>query len=138
MPFDQLYKRWLLQLGIMSFQKIWLDYAGPRFLNAHSLRQLDSKCLEEIDTEVMYIMQRLFCFPTADEAGRLGSLYHDDNDGTDLGGLICDASARERFRQGGLERLFSDMVYWPHGVIAIEAPEIFDQMFIVKARFEQP
>ena len=135
-PFDQLYKRWLIQQGILSFQRIWLAFAGPRFLNGKGTKKLDSKCLEEIDTEILYIMQRLFCFPTRDEALRLGSLYHDDNDGTDLGGIICDNDARMRFRQGGLEKLVSEMVYWPHGVVAIEAPEIFEQMFAIKSRFE--
>ncbi len=137
MPFDQLYKRWLVQLGIMSFQKLWLDYAGPRLLDPAESSWNRDRCLEEIDREVVYIMQRLFCFPTAEEAGRLGSLYHDDNDGTDLGGIICDEAARARFREGGLEKLSESMVYWPHGVVGIERQGVFDQMFAVKNHFEQ-
>jgi hypothetical protein len=83
-------------------------------------------------------MQRLFCFPTSEEAQRLGSLYHDDNDGTETGGIICDTESRKIFRQSGVDKLFTEKVYWPHGVIGIEAQNIIDQLFALKIRLQFP
>lgn len=137
-PFEQMYKRWLIQLGIMSFQKIWLDFSGRRLYHENNFRTITPLYLQEIDSEILYIMQRLFCFPTSEEAKRLGSLYHDDNDGTDTGGIICDTESRKIFCQGGVDKLFSEKVYWPHGVIGIEAQNIIDQLFALKIRLQLP
>ncbi|WP_439333335.1 recombinase family protein, partial [Solidesulfovibrio aerotolerans] len=99
---------------------------------------LDAACLEEIDREVIAILRRPWSFPTPEEAGRLGSLFHDDNNGTDTGGIICSDPCRAAFREGGLEKLYNSNAYWPQGIIGLESPGLIEHIFALKHRLELP
>jgi len=136
-PFEQIRKRTLIQHGIQEFQRIWLEFQSTRKPSPGEAFP-DEVSLREMDREVVAILRRLWSFPLPEEAERLGSLFHDDNNGTDTGDIICSSRSREVYRKGGFNGLAAEMAYWPQGVVGLESPELLEHILATKKRFELP
>ncbi len=126
-PEEQRRKR-LVQEGILQFQRQWLTMLLQKKYRCIE-GQLPPSFFHGIDLSLPAIIQRLFAFPLTEEALRLGSYHHDDNNGVDSWNSICDEKERAAFRAGGLEALAKMRAYWPHGIVAIERPDIFELFF---------
>jgi predicted HAD superfamily hydrolase/glycosyltransferase involved in cell wall biosynthesis len=119
-------KKKLIQEGIFSFQRRWLDIVLKKgFLNNDGANVL----LAEIDDYSRSILHRLSAFPSKDEASLLGMLLHDDNNGFDTGNQICDDGARQAFRENSYHGLIQVKPYWHDGVVALERPDLIDNFF---------
>jgi len=124
---DQIKKKVYIREGILAFSRIWLPFLKSRLDKGAFV---SNAWLDELDHQCAIILRRLFAFPTSEEAAAFGSLYHEDNDGTNTGDFVVSLEFRERFKQDGIEGLLrGSPVYWPQGVIAVEAEDIYSNVF---------
>lgn len=125
-PEEENRKKKLIQEGIFSFQRRWLDIMLKKgfLINPEA-----NVMLAEIDDYSRAILHRISAFPSHEEASLLGTLHHDDNNGADTGNQICNNYAREAFREHGYQGLINARPYWHDGVVALERPEWIDNFF---------
>jgi FMN phosphatase YigB (HAD superfamily) len=112
--YDQVRKAETVRAGIFAFQRLWLDVKAHITRNG---RDLSASSYRDIDRRNAVIIRRLFCHPLQSGAQALGSFYHDDNFGTNTGGLVCSTADENILLAEGYENLSKQgKCYWPAGV----------------------
>ncbi len=121
---ENTYKKKAIQEGILYFQKLWLSLLKEKKKDLLK----NNNFLEDIDYLNRIIINRLIGFPTKMEAELFGSLYHDDNFGSNNFKKICSEDEIELFKNEGIFGLYKEAVYWPQGTICKIRPDIIDKI----------
>jgi FMN phosphatase YigB (HAD superfamily) len=119
------------QEGIFAYQALWFNLL-------ESKPQLRQRLVHELALEYCRLYARLIEFPTAEEAARIGELYHDFGLGGALGGKLCSKKADQRLQLLGPEKFLEDTrtpfpscgVFWPQGVVTRRFPAYFAGHFM--------
>lgn len=115
LPNEIITKRHYIIKGIFEFHRIWLSFVVSKIKKG---KFIDNEWLREIDEQCISIICRVSGLPFKEEAECLGSLYHDDNDGTTTGDYICNEYSINVYNTQGLLELLRLRPYWPQGIIS--------------------